>query len=383
MPLNSNQLDHPLSEYVLPAVLFIVLGGSWNLASAYDWSSDYGINTGVGVHDNYRLTDKDETDSTSFEVGGFVSIEGRTEISQVRLALRAKNRIFSDSSIDDETSYNLALNTSRTGERLSSYLSLAFDSASTTETELLDTGENKDGTRDTVTIAPGLSYQLDERNSLATDLSYRDVTYDTVSLTEYTNTSLALSWSYRFDETRSVTTRYVYSVYDPDDPKDPDDDGNTDTNSLSLGYGFSTSEATAYNITLGVTDVDGPQDSTTSGTGAFNVNHQTDERNNFSLSLSRNYEGSGRGDVRERDRINLQWNHGLSDRSQTTVSAEGVNADDRDYYTLAAGYNYNYTREVVLSASYRFRVRSEDEDSFDADSANSSTLLFKLSYSPL
>jgi hypothetical protein len=113
------------------------------------------------------------------------------------------------------------------------------------------------------------------------------------------------------------------------------------------------------------------------------VNHQTDERNNFSLSLSRDYEGSGRGDVRERDRINLQWNHGLSDRSQTTVSAEGVNTDDRDYYTLAAGYNYNYTREVVLSASYRFRVRSEDEDSFDADSANSSTLLFTLSYSPL
>jgi opacity protein-like surface antigen len=172
-------------------------------------------------------------------------------------------------------------------------------------------------------------------------------------------------------------------VYDPDDPDDPDDDGTTDTNSLSLGYGFSTSEATAYYITLGVTDVDGPQDSTTGGTGAFNVNHQTDERNNFSLSLSKDYEGSGRGDVRERDRINLQWNHGLSDRSQTTVSAEGVNTDDRDYYTLAAGYNYNYTREVVLSASYRFRVRSEDEDSFDADSANSSTLLFTLSYSPL
>ena len=383
MPKYNNQYGYSLCEYVLLAALFIVLGGSSNLASAYDWSTDYGINTGVGVHDNYRLTDNDETDSTSFEVGGFVNIEGRTEISRVGLALRAKNRNFSDSSIDDETSYNLALNTSRTGERLASYLSVDFDSASTTETELLDTGENKDGTRDTVTIAPGLSYQLDERNSLATDLSYRDVTYDKVSLTEYTNTSLALSWSYRFDETRSATTSYVYSVYDPDDPDDPDDDGTTDTNSLSLGYGFSTSEATAYNITLGVTDVDGPQDSTTSGTGAFNVNHQTDERNNFSLTLSKDYEGSGRGDVQERDRINLQWNHGLSDRSQTTVSAEGVNTDDRDYYTLAAGYNYNYSREVVLSASYRFRVRNEDEDSFDADSANSSTLLFTLSYSPL
>jgi hypothetical protein len=377
MPIYNNQYGYSLIEYALPAAFFIVLGGPWNLASAYDWDSNYGVNTGIGFHDNYRLTDEDETDSTSFEVGGFVNIEGRTEISRVGLTLRARNRSFSDSSIDDETSYNLALNTSRAGERLASYLSVAFDSASTTQTELLDTGVNKDGTRDTVTISPGLSYQLDERNSLATDLSYRDVTYDTVSLTEYTNTSLSVSWSYQFDETSSIRTSLVHSVYNPDD------DGNTDTNSLNLGYGFSTSDATAYNITVGVTDVDGPQNSTTGGTGAFNVNHQTDERNNFSLTLSKSYEGSGRGNVREEDRINLQWNHGLSDRSQTTVSAEGVNTDDRDYYTLAAGYNYNYTREVVLSASYRFRTRSEDEDSFDINSANSSTLLFTLSYSPL
>ena len=257
-------------------------------------------------------------------------------------------------------------------------------------TELLDTGDNQDGTRDTIAISPGLSYQLDERNSLATDLSYRDVTYDKVSLTEYTNTSVSLSWNYWLDDTRSITSSYVYSVYDPDDPDDPDDDGTTDTNSLSLGYGFQTSEVTAYNITLGVTNVDEPQNSTTSGIGSLNVNHQTDERNNFTLSLSKSYEGSGEGDVRDTDRINLQWNHGLSDRSQTTLSGEGVNTNDRDYYTLQAGYNYNYTREVVLSASYRFRVRSEDEDSFaeeedsiDADSANSSTLLFTLSYSPL
>ena len=388
--MNSNQFDYSLGEYVLPAVLLFVLGGWWNLASAYDWKTDYGVNAGVGAHDNYRLTDEDETDTASAEVGGFVNIEGTTEISRAGLALTAMNRSFSESSIDDETSYNLALNTSRAGERLSSYLSATFDSASTTETELLDTGDNQDGTRDTIAISPGLSYQLDERNSLATDLSYRDVTYDKVSLTEYTNTSVSLSWNYWLDDTRSITSSYVYSVYDPDDPDDPDDDGTTDTNSLNLGYGFQTSEVTAYNITLGVTNVDEPQNSTTSGIGSLNVNHQTDERNNFTLSLSKSYEGSGEGDVRDTDRINLQWNHGLSDRSQTTLSGEGVNTNDRDYYTLQAGYNYNYTREVVLSASYRFRVRSEDEDSFaeeedsiDADSANSSTLLFTLSYSPL
>jgi len=308
---------------------------------------------------------------------------GSTEISRVGLALRGNYRTFSESSIDEETTYSVAMYTSRSGERLSSNLDVSFDSASTTQTELLDSGRNEDGTRDTITIAPGLSYQLDERNSLSTGLSYRDVSYDTVSLTEYTNTSFSLSWSYRLDNTSSVSTSYGYTVYDPDDPDDPDDDGNTDTNSVNLGYQFQTSEATSYNITLGVTNVDGPQNSTTSGTGVFNANHRTDERNSFTLVLSQDYAGSGEGDVREEQRVNLQWNHGLSDRSQTTLSVEGVNTDDRDYYTLRAGYNYNYTREVVLSASYRFRVRSEDEGSVDVDSANSNTLLFTLSYSPL
>lgn len=381
MPRYTNHLGCSLKECILPTAFLFVLGGFCNLANAYDWGSDYGVNTGVGVHDNYRLTNDDEVNSTSIEFGGFASVEGTTEISRVGLALRAKNRSFSDSSIDDETSYNLSLNTSRTGERLSSYLRMAYDSASTTETELEDTGVNKDGTRNTVTISPGVGYQLDERNSVATDLSYRDVSYDTVSLTDYTNTSLSLSWIYQFDEARSVTTSYVYTVYDPDDPEDPDDDGTTDVNSVNIGYDFSTSEATAYNITLGVANVDGPQDSTTSGTGAFSVVHQADERNIITLALSRSYEGSGDGEVQEEDRINLLLNHALTEKSQVTFSAESFDTDDRNYYTLQTGYNYNYTREVVLSASYQYRRRNED--SFDVDSAHSNTLLFTLLYSPL
>jgi hypothetical protein len=383
VPRYTNHQGYSLNEYILSTTLLFVLGGSCNLANAYDWGSDYGVNTGVGVHDNYRLTDNNEVNSTSVQVGGFANVEGRTEISRVALGLRTRYRTFSDSSIDDETSYNLSLSTSRTGERLYSYLRTAFDSASTTETEVEDTGVNKDGTRDTITISPGVGYQLDERNTVAADLSYRDVSYHTVSLTEYTNTSLSLSWIYQFDEARSITTSYVYTVYDPDDPEDPDDDGTTDINSVNLGYNFSTSEVTAYNITLGVSDVDEPQGSTTNGTGSFSVGHETDERNIFTLALSRSYEGSGEGDVREEDRMNLQWDHALSDRSQAIVSAEGVDTDNRNYYTMLAGYNRNYTREIVLSASYRFRVRSEDEDSIDVNGANSNTLLFTLSYSPL
>ncbi len=379
---HNNRHGRSFSGPVLPVTFFLVLAGCLNSVSAYNWENSYGVDTGVGAHDNYRLTDDNEVDTTSIDFGGFARIEGTTEISGLGLTLKARNKAFSDSSVDDETSYNLGLNTYRTNERLGSSLNVGYDSASTTQTELEDTGVNEDGTRDTVSIAPGLNYQFDEKNSLSMDLNYKDVTYDKVSLTEHSNTSASLSWRYTIDETRSVSTSYVYSLYDPSDPDDPDAEGDTDTNSLNLGYKFQTSEATTYDITLGVTDVDGPQISTTSGTGAFNAHHQTDARNNFSLSLSKSYEGSGAGEVQEQERLSLQWNHGLSDRSHTFLSADGTNKDDRGYLSFQAGYNYNYTREVVLSASYRFRTRTED-DSFDVDSASSNTLFLKLSYSPL
>ena len=320
--------------FALPATLLFTIGGCFNEAQAYDWGSDYGVSTGVGIHDNYRLTSENETDSASYEVGGFANVVGRTEISRVGLTLRTRYRTFSDSSIDDETSYNLALDTSRNDERLSSYLTVSYAEASTTETELEDTGVTEDGTRKTASISPGVGYQLDERNSVAADLNYRDVSYDTVSLTEYTNTSLSLSWSHGLDEARSITPSYVYTVYDPDDPEDPDDDGTTEINTVNLGYSHAVTQATSYNAVIGVSFVDEPQGSETSGVGSVSVVHEEDERNVLTMSLSRSYEGSGDGDVREEDRIDLQWDHALTEISQTVLSLGSLHTDNRDYYTF-------------------------------------------------
>jgi hypothetical protein len=360
--------------YISLVSLLLVTNGFSSSASAYDWNGDYGASLTVGIEDNYRLSTDNEVDTNSTAIGLFGNIRGATEISQVGLTLNARDKTFSESSIDDERSYTLALDTSRTGERFFSNLDVAFDSDSTTETELLDSGDNRDGTRDTVSISPGMGYQLNERNSLSANLSHRNVNYDKVSLTEYKNNSVSLSWNSQLAETRNVSFSFVHSVYDPDEGD------TTDTDSLSVGYRFQTSEVTTYGLTIGITRVEEPQESEESGTGSFTIDHRADERNNFTLTLGTSYAGSGQGSVRKEDRINLRWNHGLSDLAQTTVSAEGVSTDDREYYTFTAGVNYNYTREVNLSANYRFRIREESE--FD-DDANSNSLFLTVSYSPL
>ena len=385
MRLFSNQYGHLVHRKVLSTTLGVVLCVSWNMAGAYDWSSDYGVSLTLGIEDNYRLTTEDETDTTSAEAGVFTSITGADETTRLQFTLGAREKRFSESSIDDQTTYNMGFNGSKSAERLLGRLSVSYRQESTTETELLDSGDNRDGERKTTAISPGVDYQLDERNTLSADYSFQDVSYDTVSLTEYTNNSLSLGWSHQLDETTRVSTGFTHTVYDPDD------DDSTDVDSVNLGYGFQTSAATNYNLTVGLSNIDRPEGSETSGTGAFNVTHQTDDRNSFTLALSKDYEGSGDGEVRETDRVNLLWNHALSETTQTTVFAEGANNsadddannDDRTYYTVGAGANYNYTREINLSADYRFRIRDENNNAADADNAKSNSLFFTVSYSPL
>ena len=125
-------------------------------------------------------------------------------------------------------------------------------------------------------------------------------------------------------------------------------------------------------------DVDEPGNSDEGGIFRANLGHELDERNRFALSMSTSFEPSGGGEVREEDRLNLQWDHALSDRTQATITAEAVETDERDYYSVTIGGSYQYTREVRFSASYRYRQR--DEGIEDADS---STVLVSLFYSPI
>ena len=340
---------------------------------AYNWNNNYGVDLTAGYHDNIELSDDDEINTSSGAVGVFANIEGTTEISSIRLGLGLTGTTYSDSSLDDETAYNLSLDTSRSGERLTGFLSVLLDREATRETETLDSEfDAQDGNRDSVTVTPGFSYEVSERNSFAASLSFQDVSYDTDSYTDYTENSLLLSWVHQLDEASSVSTEYQYLEYDPDD------DDTSDTNSVDVGYDYIASEATSYYFSLGYTKVDEPDGSSNGGTGAFAVNHQTDERNDFSLTLSKDYQASGDGEVSDEDRLNLGWNHTLSERVQFTLLTEVASRDDTDYYSIEVGSSYQYTRETALSANYRYRAREED-----SEDANSSSILFSLSYSPI
>jgi len=74
----------------------------------------------------------------------------------------------------------------------------------------------------------------------------------------------------------------------------------------------------------------------------------------------------------------MQWTHALSERSGLNANVQVISNDHRDYATLQLGNNYQFTREISLAASLRYR--RQESDAADADS---SSVFFSLSYSPI
>ena len=351
-------------------VAFITSVFLFSKSHAYSWDVDYGANASVSRNDNFRLTEDDKVKTTESSLGVFTSLERATEISSIILIAGASATNYSESSIDDSTAYNLGLSSFRQGERWTGSLDLSYASESTTETELLDTGNVIDGERETASVSPGARYQIDQTNSIYANLGFTDVTYDTVSFTEYTDNSLAVGWVHQLDEISDVSLNASISEYEPDD-------GDESTIiSLQLGYGRNISEVTRYDVLLGYAENESPTETTRDGNSSLTVSHSVDDYNAFSLFVGNGYYSSGGGEARYESRLNLRWDHALAERLQFNLTSEGVKSDDRDYIEVSAGLGYQFTREIRVAANYRFRKQNSD-----TSDAESNSILLSLGYS--
>ena len=340
-------------------------------AHALNWESEYGVNITAGYDDNFRLAATNELDTSFTKLGLSASAEGSSELTSLRLSAGINGDNYSDSSVDNRTTGNLSFLLNNRSERRQSNLQVSLQTEPTIETELVDSGVIVDGTRDRLYVSPGMSYQVSERNSLSINLVFTDVSYDTISLTEYQDNSLSLGWGYRLDETSDFSTSLIVSRYEPVS------EASTDTGNLSLGYNISTSENTTYSLSAGYSDVDGSANQQTGATYSIGISNIRDERNSFSLTAVRSFQASGLGVVREEDRLGLSWTHGFSEKVQGVLSSSYVGTADRDYFEIQPSISYRLSENTSVSGNYRFRK----QDSLAGD-ADSNSLLFTISYHP-
>ena len=362
----------PRSKTALLSYLTFVLLFQCHITKAYDWDSKYGANLSTGYSDNFRLSESDKINTSSSTLSISANLDGNTETSSLGIALAANGNSYSESDIDENTGHSLLFSASKRDERISTSLGLSINSQSTTDTELLDTGGIIDGSRDTNSIFPGISFQFSERNSVSANLNLTDVSYDTVSLVEYTDNSVSLSWIHQIDEASEVSVSMRASNYEPEIG------GDTDTDGIDFGYNLKVSERLNYGVSVGHTRVERPDDSEDGNDFALEVNYQSTERSSFAAVLSNSYQASGAGNVRDEDRLSLQWSHKLSDRTSLNLSADAVGTDDRDYYSVQLGSKYQYAKQINLGASIRYR-----EQDTESSSAEASAVFLSISYSSL
>lgn len=370
IPTNSSKFDrgYQLSGFLLGLTLII----STNSQALY-WQNNYGADLEIGTDDNFFLTSSNNAIDTNFSsLSLYLGADGSTEISSVQLLARINSHNYSDKTIDDSATYNFSLAMSNQGERLDSGLDISYESESTFESELLDSGVRVDGRRETLGISPDLSYRLNERNSLSMNLSFEDVSYDTVSLIDYRNNSLLLSWGYGLDETSEFTTNVNYTRYEPDNAA-----VSTDTSSFFLGYEMRPTETTTYHFRFGYSNVDGPAGTQSSRAYSVDINNQRDELNSFTLNVSQTYQPSGLGNVRLEKRLGLGWVHAFSEKVQGLLSADYIQTDDRDYYQIQPGLSYRLSEHLGLAGNYRYR--REERTTANAES---NSLLLSISYNP-
>ena len=342
--------------------LFIVAN-----AHAFNWESEYGVNITAGYDDNIRLSASNELDTSFTRLGLSASAEGSSELTSLKLSVGINGDSYSNSSVDDQTTGGLSLNLNNQSERRQSNLQVSFQTEPTIETELLDSGVIVDGTRDTLRVSPGMSYQVSERNSVSINFGFTDVSYEIIPLTDYQNSSVALGWRYRLHETSDFSTNLSVSHYEPVNA------AGTDTGNLSLGYNVRKSETTTYSFSVGYSDVDGPANQQTGLTFSVGINNIRDERNIFSLTATHSFQASGLGVVREEDRIGLSWTHAFSERLQGVLSSDFVGTDDRDYFEIQPSVGYRLSENASISGNYRFR--KEDSTTGDAESNSVSVTL--------
>ena len=295
------------------------------------------------------------------------------------------------------------------------YLSLEteYSRDSTLNTQFLDTGlgelpEIEGAIRTTnLSITPGWTWTLTERQQIQTTIGWREVEYDSARYTNYDYGSLNIVWSYSLSERFSLQLSPQYSVYQSKTPRSLVPLGpfqtletgplTSTTIGLQAGVVWDYSEKINLNILLGATEVDTEREGGIYGSFAgflFNFEPFEDQRNNgFTGNLSASYTEERYGasanfysrfspsadgglrenseaqfsyywKPRERIRLDLEMIYGQSD------SSDNSDRSNRVFTEVGVRFGYQFAREWWVGTHYRFRQQEYDNSQDGAGEGN-------------
>ena len=354
-----------ISKSIAGALLLVTFPAA---SLAAGWVADFSFDADAAYDDNFLMSDT-EQESWIYSVKPEVSLIYLTPV--VTSELDAKLAVKRYSEFDQFDSEDPAFSWKNSYKRARSTWSMDFGYRESSQRDFAeeDTGQFDSNTIvETVYVDPSVVFRVTEKDDLGISLGYIERDYDADDFSDNENETVGLNWQHKVDEVLSTTANISVSKYQADRPNINTNE--TDYENITVGFIYQYSESLNINGSTGYFQSDsrkriisGPAvvivDSENTGLLLNLGMNYSQEKTDWSLSLSRGLYPSSQGDVEERDSLGIGFEHRFTTRSSSGINVSWYNTNsvdnDRESINISPYYHYRLTEKLTLQTSYVFR----------------------------
>ena len=354
-----------ISKSIAGALLLVTFPAA---SLAAGWVADFSFDADAAYDDNFLMSDT-EQESWIYSVKPEVSLIYLTPV--VTSELDAKLAVKRYSEFDQFDSEDPAFSWKNSYKRARSTWSMDFGYRESSQRDFAeeDTGQFDSNTIvETVYVDPSVVFRVTEKDDLGISLGYIERDYDADDFSDNENETVGLNWQHKVDEVLSTTANISVSKYQADRPNINSNE--TDYEKITVGFIYQYSESLNINGSTGYFQSDsrkriisGPAvvivDSENTGLLLNLGMNYSQEKTDWSLSLSRGLYPSSQGDVEERDSLGIGFEHRFTTRSSSGINVSWYNTNsvdnDRESINISPYYHYRLTEKLTLQTSYVFR----------------------------
>ena len=354
-----------ISKSIAGALLLVTFPAA---SLAAGWVADFSFDADAAYDDNFLMSDT-EQESWIYSVKPEVSLIYLTPV--VTSELDAKLAVKRYSEFDQFDSEDPAFNWKNSYKTARSTWSMDFGYRESSQRDFAeeDTGQFDSNTIvETVYVDPSVVFRVTEKDDLGISLGFTERDYDADDFSDNENETVGLNWQHKVDEVLSTTANISVSKYQADRPNINTNE--TDYENITVGFIYQYSESLNINGSTGYFQSDsrkriisGPAvvivDSENTGLLLNLGMNYSQEKTDWSLSLSRGLYPSSQGDVEERDSLGIGFEHRFTTRSSSGINVSWYNTNsvdnDRESINISPYYHYRLTEKLTLQTSYVFR----------------------------
>lgn len=353
--------------------------------------------------DNLRLQSKPSRDNWISTVSPSLTFGYLADDNELKSSFRWNELIYHGESELDFSEKIADINHLFKGERFKTDISANYSEESSINTQLDLTGSGDVQTqvpRTTRSIAPNVSYNLTEKDTLQLGFAYVDVAFDRkpnlinpIRYSDYDNTQYSATVAHVFTERFSANLSASYAEFSSGNGNIPINSffsqaysQKSQTLTYQAGMQYTVSETTQISLSAGLRDTDTQSSSITKLLGtpisrtaqsSNNIGHvfsanllHAEEWGNFNLSAGQQLNPASSGTQQQSTNFGFRGKYNLNDRlstglnasyliseSQSTLSSVNTN-NSRTFLSVTPNLRWRWTEDIDLDLSYTYRDRT-------------------------